>query len=84
MTTTRPAAAPAAGAETTVRSPSRAHLRSRRRRIVREQWLAVAVLVAAFLVTVVLLGLQWLHAAQSPDGVGALGPLLRSPISEVV
>jgi Tfp pilus assembly protein PilN len=36
----------------------------------REELLAVGVLLVALLVTVVLLGLQWLHGGQSSSGAG--------------
>ncbi len=44
---------------------TRQQRRRRRRRLAWEQSLAVVFLVAAFVVTVVLLGLQWLHAGPS-------------------
>lgn len=57
MTTIREAAPPGAA--------TRQQRRHRRRRLAWEQSLAVAFLVAAFAGTVVLLGLQWLHAGAS-------------------
>ena len=72
MTTVREAASPPG---------SRQHRRSQRRRLVREQLLAVAVLVAIFLATVLLLALQWLHAGASGGQQGA-GPF-PNPIAEV-
>ncbi len=65
MTTARPAVPPAG---------TREQRRVQRRRLMREQLLVVVVLVVAFLVTVLLLGLQWLHAGQPgarPVGVPA-------------
>jgi hypothetical protein len=44
------------------------------RRIFREELLAVAFLLVALLITVALLGLQWLQGGQSSSGVGT--PLL--------
>jgi hypothetical protein len=45
----------------------------RRRRLLREQWLAVAVLVVALAATLMVLGLQWLDSGQS-GSPGAVRP----------
>lgn len=63
-TTARDAATPSVG--------SRQEQRKRRRRLAREQQLAVLVLLVAFVVTVVLLGLQWLHAGGSASSAPGL------------
>jgi type VI protein secretion system component VasF len=57
---------------------SREQRRRHRRRLAREQTLAVVFLVVAFAVTVVLLGLQWLHTG-SPGGPG----VITTPSAEV-
>lgn len=72
MTTVREAASP---------TGSRQQRRNQRRRLVREQALAVVILVALFLVTVLLLGLQWLHAG--PTGAHRGTGTLPTPLAEV-
>jgi hypothetical protein len=46
----------------------------RRRRLLREEWLAVAVLVIALAVTLTVLGLQWLDSGPTATSAGAGAP----------
>ena len=63
MTTARHAASGAGSSD----AGSRHHRRRYRQRLFREELLAVGFLLAVLLVTVVLLGLQWLQGGQSSD-----------------